>query len=62
MTQAPHPSDYEYKTYGNMRFEVKQGYYSIEDLKKLLAHCEEMKERSDAYLLKNMAVIKPLAK
>jgi len=62
MTQAPHPSDYEYKTYGTMRFEVKQGYYSIEDLKKLLAYCEEMKERSDAYLLKNMAAIQPLAK
>ena len=45
-----------------MRFEVKEGYYSIEDLKKLLAYCEEMKERSDAYLLKNMAAIQPLAK
>ncbi len=62
MTQAPHPSDYEYKTYGTMRFEVKEGYYSIEDLKKLLAYCEEMKERSDEHIRKNMAVIKPLAK
>ena len=42
------------KTYGTMRFAVKEGVYTLEELEKLLAHCREMKYRSDDHLEESM--------
>lgn len=58
MANANPPPKLELKTYGTMRFAVPEGVYTLEELEKLLAHCREMKERSDESLRKSMGLTK----
>ena len=49
--------EYTYKTYGTARFHIPEGFYSIEEIEKLLVDMKATNEQTEQSLKR---VIKPL--
>ena len=50
--------EYTYKTYGTARFHIPEGFYSIEEIEKLLVDMKATNEQTEQSLKRSMKPLK----